>query len=123
MAREIEKRKPDNQADKAKRKRNRELNDLRIVSMTPEGRRLIWRVLTEGKVFHDGYVHGDGGFGTTFNSGRRSVGVWLLAEVMEAKPDLFMQMQKEHASEVKREEMELKEMAETKDMLEVYSEV
>jgi len=104
-----EKRKPESPEDKAKRIRNRELNDIRVVTSTPEGRRFIWRVLTEGKIFQSGYVHGDSGYGTTYSAGQRSVGVWALSELLEAKPDVFMQMQKEHASEMKREEMSLKE--------------
>jgi len=112
-----EKRKPETPEQRDKRKRDRELNDIRVVASTPEGRRFIWRVLSEGEIFKDGYVHGDQGFGTTYNCGRRSVGVWALAEIMEAKPEVFMQMQRENASEQKREELEARDAIEAKDIL------
>lgn len=113
----IEKRKPETAEDKAKRKRNRELNDIRVIVASPEGRRFLWRVLSEGKIFQDGYIHGDAGYGTTYTTGKRSVGVWALSELMEAKPEVFMQMQRENASEAKREEMDEKEKNEQKDIL------
>ena len=113
----VEKRPPETQEQRAKRKRDRELNDIRVVLAGPEGRRFMWRVLSEGKIFVDGYVHGDGGFGTTYSTGRRSIGVWALSEVMEAKAESFMQMQREHASEAKREEMEDKDLENAKDIL------
>ncbi len=102
----VEKRKKESPEDKAKRKRDREINDVRVVASTPEGRRFLWRLLSEGKIFQDGYVHGDAGFGTTYNCGRRSIGVWALSELMEASPNTFLQMQNENASEAKREEIE-----------------
>ena len=113
----VEKRKPDTPEDKAKRKRERELNDLRSILATPEGRRFIWRVLSEARIFNDGYTHGDAGYGTTYNCGRRSVGVWALAEMMEAKPSAFMQIQNEVASEAKNEELEEKQRVEETDIL------
>jgi hypothetical protein len=114
---EVEKRKPETPEQRAKRLRDRELNDLRVILSTPEGRRLIWRILSEARIFHDGYTHGDAGYGTTYNCGRRSIGVWTLAEVMEAKPEAFMQMQREYNSEAKREEIEIKHKLENKDIL------
>jgi len=117
MTEKPEKRKIETVEQRNKRKRDRELNDIRIVASTPEGRRFLWRILSEGEIFQDGYVHGDQGFGTTYNCGRRSVGVWALSELMESKPEAFMQMQRENASEVKREEMESRDAIEAKDIL------
>lgn len=115
----VEKRKPDTPEQIAKRKRDRELNDIKVMLATPEGRRFIWRVLSEGKIFVDGYIPDDKGYGTTYNTGRRSVGLWALAEVMEAKPEAFMQMQREHASEAKREETEENDKKEERDILKI----
>lgn len=113
----MEKRKPESQEQRAKRKRDRDINDLRVIIATVEGRRFLWRLLSEGKIFVDGYVHGDKGYGTTYSAGRRSVGLWSLAEIMEAKPEAFMQMQREHASEAKREEMDDIEKEENTEIL------
>lgn len=115
----IEKRKPETAEEKAKRFRNRELNDIRVLIAAPEGRRFLWRVLSEGKIFKDGYVHGDAGYGTTYAAGKRSVGIWALSELMEARPEAFMQMQRENASEAKREEMDEKEKNEQKNILQI----
>ena len=117
----IEKRKSETPEQREKRKRDRQLNDLRVILSTPEGRRFVWRVLAEGKMFVDGYVPGDQGYGTTRNAGRHLVGIWAMAEIMEAKPEAFMQMQRENASEATREEMHDKEVREKKDILTIDS--
>lgn len=105
-------------SDRSKRKRNRELNDIRSVLNTPEGRRFYWRILEQGQIFKDGFVAGDNGYGSTRNLGTRKVGLWALSELMEARPDAFTKMQREHASEAKREENEDKERVNTKSVLE-----
>lgn len=101
----------------AKHKRDRDLNDIRKVISTPEGRRFYWRLLGEGMIFKDGYVHGDAGYGTTFNAGRRKVGLWALVELMDAKPEAYAQMQNEFALDMKIEEAEIKKQVENKDIL------
>jgi hypothetical protein len=116
-----EKRKPEKPSDKAKRIKNRELNDIRVVLSTPEGRRFYWRLLGYGQLFQNGYVPGDQGYGSTYNLGVKSVGLWALAEIMEAKPNAFTQMQREHASEQERERQEFEEYIEQKDPLQIDS--
>ncbi|MFA5217142.1 hypothetical protein [Sulfuricurvum sp.] len=114
----IEKRKPESPQEKESRVRERRLNDLRVILNLPEGRRLVWWILTICKVFVDGYVPGDSGYETTRNTGIKWVGHWLLNLVFEAKPAAFTQMQREHASELKREELVEEEYIEQKDILE-----
>ena len=106
---------------KNKRLRDREVNDIRKVISTPEGRRFYWRLLEIGGIFSDGYISGDNGYGTTYKSGRRSVGVWSLSELMEANPGGFTQMQREHASEAKRDKIEEEKKIEEKDILKTGS--
>lgn len=89
---------------KDKRIRERELADIRTVVNTPEGRRFIWRVLAECGMYKDGYVHGDNGYGTTFNTGRKSIGIWLTNDLLFAKPDAFRQMTTENQGLKKQEE-------------------
>lgn len=117
-----EKRKPENPQEKAKRLRNRDLNDIRVVLSTPEGRRFYWRLLSKAQVFIDGYVAGDRGYGTTRNTGMKFVGHWALDEMLEAKPSAFTQMQREHASELKREELAQDEFVGQKDILDTTEE-
>ena len=108
--------KPEKPQDKSKRKRNRELNDIRVVLSTPEGRRFIWRIITFVRIFKDAFFRGDTDT-TLYNTGRKSVGLWVLDEVLYAKPDAFGQMQREHLSEYKREAIENEEYVESKDIL------
>lgn len=113
-----EKRKPESPEEKAKRIDNRRLNDFRVILNMPEGRRIIWWILTVCKVFVDGYVAGDNGYATTRNTGIKWVGHWLLNWVLRAKPSAFTQMQRENASEVKREEIIEDQYKEEKDIFE-----
>jgi hypothetical protein len=118
---QIEKRKPETKEQKEKRLRDRELNDLRIVLSNPEGRRFMWRLMEKCKFFVDGYIHGDAGYGTTYNAGRKNIGLWTLEEITAAKQDAFTQIQREHLSEAKREEMEEKDKVGEKDILKINS--
>lgn len=81
-------------AEKAnRRKRHYELEDLRSVLQSPAGRRFVWRYLTIGGVFQSSFT---GDNATFFNEGRRDIGLKLMADVMEADPDAYVRMAKEH---------------------------
>lgn len=74
-------------------RRQDELNDLRAVLATAEGRRLLWRVLGHcgcfGSVWHpSALIH--------YNSGRQDVGHWLQAEINAASRSQFFRMIQEH---------------------------
>jgi hypothetical protein len=82
-----------------KREQRLRIGDLRKVLSIPEGRRLIWSELSRAKIFADFF---------SLNSlemakfcGERSVGLKLLADVMEAKPEAFYQMYTEASSKEK----------------------
>lgn len=78
--------------DKLARQRKQELNDVRSIMQTPEGRRYIWRMLGETGVFRTSFT---GNSTTFFNEGMRNVGLKILADVNEASPELYYQMQTE----------------------------
>lgn len=84
-------------AAKEKRGRERDLEDLRFLLSTIQGRRFVWRQLSECGVFKSSFT---GNSTTFFNEGRRDVGLKLMADVMESKPEAYLQM----AQEAKREE-------------------
>jgi hypothetical protein len=89
------------------RKRERDLSDIRLILKSPEGRRFYWRLMSEAGVFHRSFA---GDVNTTlFNEGRRSLGIDLLNDLMDAKPTAFNEMQQEYASERKNEERILQE--------------
>ncbi len=79
-----------------RKRRERDLNDVRKVLLSPEGRRLIWRLMSYARIFKPSYT---GNSETFFNEGRRDVGLLILEEVMAAKPDSFTQMQKESTTD------------------------
>jgi hypothetical protein len=84
-----------------KLKRDREMGDLRTILGMPEGRRLLWRVLSQAQVFTASYT---GDQHTFFNEGKRNIGIWLLEDILHSKPEAFHQMQREAVSEQKKEE-------------------
>lgn len=91
----------DKRIKKSIRKRERELSDIRFIIQKPEGRRFIWRVLEEGRVFHDAYQPDSNT--TYYNLGRQSISRLFLNELLEAKPEALSQMQDERAAEEKIE--------------------
>lgn len=74
---------------KLKQEREQELNDLRVLLNTPEGKRFIWRYISKCGVFKTSFT----GNSTTFYlEGARNIGLSLLAEVMEARPEAYLEM-------------------------------
>ena len=73
--------------------RRRELEDLAAVLGSPEGRRFIWRFLSEARIFSPCYT---GNSETFYREGRREFALKYFNDVMEACPDLYTVMQKEN---------------------------
>lgn len=65
--------------------------DLRAVLAMPEGRRWLWRVLEQTAAFRASYDP-DSPIRMAFAEGRRSTGLWLLAELQAAAPGEFAQL-------------------------------
>lgn len=86
----------------SRRKRERELGDMRKLLSIPEGRRFLWRLLSDAKVFAASYA-GEAP-STFFNEGKRDIGIKVLQEILAAKPDAFSQMQREAAAEPRPQE-------------------
>jgi hypothetical protein len=72
--------------------RRQEMDDLRAVMNTPEGRRFIWRLMGHCRVFGSVW---EASAKIHYNAGVQDVGHFLMAETTEADKDLFLQMQKE----------------------------
>lgn len=78
---------------KAERARERELADLKLVMMSREGRRFMWRLLARCGIYRisfDGTRRGD------FNEGERNIGLWLHAEIAQADVRGYLEMQGEN---------------------------
>ena len=77
---------------KDERVRERELNDLRVVMATVEGRRFVWRLLEKAGVFRTSFT---GNSTTFFNEGMRNMGLMVLGDVHEAAADAYIMMMNE----------------------------
>jgi len=78
--------------------RKQELDDMRFMLDHPAGRRMLWRMLGQFRVSEISFT---GNSTTFFNEGIRSAGLFVLGEIMEAKPEAYILMMQESK---KREE-------------------
>lgn len=74
---------------KEDRKRELQLNDLRKILSSVEGRRFIWRVLEHCRTFASVW---EASARIHYLSGKQDVGHFLMSEVVEAKEDAFTEM-------------------------------
>lgn len=82
-----------NATRKEKDLRTRELDDMRAVLRTVEGRRFIWRLMGwSGFLQNPSHQRGDM---THQNIGRGDAGRFLLSEILEADENAYMTMQTE----------------------------
>jgi hypothetical protein len=73
--------------------RELELEDLKGILATPQGRRFVWRLLEEARVFNSVWhnsalIH--------YNAGKQDFGHLILADVMEASSDALTLMMREN---------------------------
>lgn len=80
------------QANKLRRGRELEINDMKFLLSTIEGRRTFWRLLSHCKSFGSVFNLTNEIF---YNSGKQDVGHYIMAEITEANEDAFFQMMKE----------------------------
>lgn len=83
--------------EKELRGRELELEDLRFVLGTPQGRRMIWRYLSRCGVYQTSFSENTNT--TYFREGERNIGLVIHAEALEASSDLFLKMMQEAESE------------------------
>lgn len=74
----------------AREKRRKELEDLRWMLAHPQGRRIVMRLLDEAGVYRSSFNHS--GSVMAFSEGRRHIGLFLTAELMEASTKGFMKV-------------------------------
>lgn len=85
------------------RVRERELNDVRAVLAITGGRRLLWRLM--GKFGVNGSVFAEPNL-MAYNSGKQDAGHLILAEVVEAQPEAYLQMMQE-AAKLEKEDQDV----------------
>lgn len=91
-------------AKEAKRRRQRELSDIRKVVSSPEGRRFVYRIWGMCGIFRNSFSLNSNQ--TAFNEGRRDVGLAILNDVNKADRTAFSKMQSEAWSDKPRQEAE-----------------
>lgn len=79
--------------EKIARGRERELNDLRAVLSTVQGRRFVWRYLEACGISNSSFDQNP--HRTYFLEGQRNIGLKLQADVAEAEPAAYLTMMKE----------------------------
>lgn len=84
-------------AQAEKRGRMREVDDMRSVLSSSQGRRVLWRIMQQCGVNQT--VLGDTDARTNFNAGRQDVGHFVLAEIVEAAPARYLEMMMENQKE------------------------
>ena len=82
-----------------RRAHQKEINDVRMILKTPEGRRYIWRLWSKCGIFRNPFHPNSNQH--SLNSGRMSIGQEILADVNEANVSAFAQIQQEHISALK----------------------
>lgn len=87
-----------------RRKRETKVYDLRKVLETPEGRRVIWRVMELAGIFHGSF--NQNALTMAFNEGKRDVGLVFIGEINANMPQRLTQMQNEYASDQRSERVE-----------------
>lgn len=74
--------------------RELELNDIRVVARSAEGRRFLWRLLGKAGIFRGSFVPGQPDV-TNFNEGQQNLGLWLLKEIDAASTEIYLKMRRE----------------------------
>ncbi len=82
------------QQDRLRSISERELEDVRSILLTKEGRRFFWKYLGECGLFKETHC-GERTHDSAFKEGQRSVGLYLLRAMNASVPEAYSQMQKE----------------------------
>lgn len=86
--------------------KDRNISDLQSVLKMPQGRRVLWRILQAAQVQQHGFVPGDA-YATAFHCGQRSIGLFLLDEIEQARSGSYVQMRSEYQAQVTAAQQQL----------------
>lgn len=75
-------------------RRRTELDDLKWLLAHPQGCRIAWRLLALAGVFHESF--NANALVMARSEGRRSLGLQLFQDLVEARPDAYSRMLTEH---------------------------
>ncbi len=86
--------------------KKRSTYDMQTVLKTPQGRRVLWRLLQVAQIRQHGFIPGDAS-STAFHCGQRSIGLFLLDEIEQAQPGAYQQMRGEYQAEINAAQQQL----------------
>jgi hypothetical protein len=75
------------------KRRAQEIEDFKWLMSHKQGRRIVWRILEQAGVYRQTFT---GNSETFFREGKRSIGLFVLAEVHEVSADAYVSMLKEN---------------------------
>ncbi|TSA28590.1 hypothetical protein D4R71_00360 [bacterium] len=82
-----------------RRVRQKEIDDVRKILKTPEGRRDYWRRMGKCGILRSSFTPNSNQ--TAFNEGKREIGLDILIDINEADCSAFARMQNEYVSALK----------------------
>ena len=85
-------------AEKARHalKRKQQVEDFKWLMAHAQGRRIVSRLLEESGVHRTSFNHS--GSVMAFNEGKRHLGLYLMAEILEIAPESYVRLLKEYAN-------------------------
>jgi hypothetical protein len=78
--------------EKSQRRRDREIDDMKFILNTVQGRRILHKYLSQSGVWQSSFT---GNSETFFREGERNMGLKMLADINDADPEFLMIMTKE----------------------------
>lgn len=81
-------------------KRQIELEDVRYLMQSQQGRRFFWKLLGHCQVY--GSIFNTNALTQSHNSGRQDVGHFVQGEIVQASPENYLKMQSEHQIKEKK---------------------
>lgn len=79
----------------AEERRRQELNDVRRIMHTEEGRRFMWGLLSRAHMYHTSFDPNN--YKTVFNEGERNIGLQYVAQIHEACAHQYAVMVEENS--------------------------
>lgn len=85
---------------KSRHKRDTEVKDMHFLLSSVEGRRFLWKYLGIAKINSTSFRLNP--HEMAYFEGKRSVGLQIMADIMEAHPEAYIQMMKEAGEAAKK---------------------
>lgn len=84
---------------KERDRRKQEINDIRTVCSTASGIRLLWRLMTRAGSFNSNFDP-ESHASMSYLCGKQDFGRFIMSEVIEADPNLYIKMMKLNSKEL-----------------------